>query len=191
MPEYEVYRQRRNERLASLHMPQDDVRTAYFYHNFMNDLQLDGIEFEIGGGFSADGYLVVSDQTFLRLFKRRVPGAPSMIFVKVEPGVPAAAVVDRLRAALPASDTTVRTVAEAVASDQRFQTTQKPIGIVFGSNLGTTATGWIVATLGFKVELQAFALPLVAVGGFLGAVGADLGQDLAQHLGDASHAVVW
>jgi len=49
MPEYEVYRQRRNERLASLHMPQDDVRTAYFYHNFMNDLQLDGIEFEIGG----------------------------------------------------------------------------------------------------------------------------------------------
>ena len=41
--------------------------------------------FEIGGGFSADGYLVVSDQTFLRLFKRRVPGAPNMIFVKVEP----------------------------------------------------------------------------------------------------------
>lgn len=88
--------------------------------------------FEIGGGFSADGYLVVSDQTFLRLFKRRVPGAPNMIFVKVEPDVPAAAVVDRLRAALPASDTTIRTVAEAVASDQRFQTTQKPIGIVFG-----------------------------------------------------------
>jgi len=88
--------------------------------------------FEIGGGFAADGYLVVSDQTFLRLFKRRVPGAPNMIFVKVEPGVPAATVVERLRAALPDSDTTVRTVAEAVASDQRFQTTQKPIGIVFG-----------------------------------------------------------
>jgi hypothetical protein len=49
MPEYEVYRQRRNERLASLNMPRDDLRTAYFYHNFMNDLQLDGIEFEIGG----------------------------------------------------------------------------------------------------------------------------------------------
>jgi putative ABC transport system permease protein len=88
--------------------------------------------FEIGGGFSADGYLVVSDQTFLRLFRRRVPGAPNLIFVRVEPGVPAAAVVERLRAALPASDTVVRTVGEAVASDQRFQTTQKPIGIVFG-----------------------------------------------------------
>ena len=88
--------------------------------------------FEIGGGFSADGYLVVSDQTFLRLFRRRVPGAPNLIFVRVEPGVPAAAVVERLRAALPASDTVVRTVGDAVASDQRFQTTQKPIGIVFG-----------------------------------------------------------
>ena len=26
------------------------------------------------------------------------------------------------------------------------------IGIVFGSNLGTTATGWIVATVGFKLD---------------------------------------
>ncbi len=40
------------------------------------------------------------------------------------------------------------------------------LGIIFGSNLGSTFTGWIVATIGFKVELQAFALPLVAVGGF-------------------------
>lgn len=88
--------------------------------------------FEIGGGFAADGYLVVSDQTFLRLFKRRVPGAPNLIFVRVETGAPVATVVERLRAVLPASDTTVRTVAEAGASDQRFQTTQKPIGIVFG-----------------------------------------------------------
>jgi len=40
------------------------------------------------------------------------------------------------------------------------------IGIVFGSNLGTTATGWIVATVGFKLDLEALALPLVALGGF-------------------------
>lgn len=40
------------------------------------------------------------------------------------------------------------------------------IGIVFGSNLGTTATGWIVATIGFKLDIEALALPLVAVGGF-------------------------
>lgn len=40
------------------------------------------------------------------------------------------------------------------------------IGIVFGSNLGTTATGWIVATVGFKLDIEVFALPLVAIGGF-------------------------
>ena len=40
------------------------------------------------------------------------------------------------------------------------------IGIVFGSNVGTTATGWIVAILGFKLDIEALALPLVAVGAF-------------------------
>lgn len=40
------------------------------------------------------------------------------------------------------------------------------LGIVFGSNLGTTATGWIVATIGFKLDIEALALPLVTIGGF-------------------------
>jgi phosphate:Na+ symporter len=39
------------------------------------------------------------------------------------------------------------------------------IGIVFGSNLGTTATGWIVATIGFKLDIEALALPFIAIGG--------------------------
>jgi len=39
------------------------------------------------------------------------------------------------------------------------------VGIVFGSNLGTTATGWIVATIGFRLDIEALALPLVAIGG--------------------------
>lgn len=40
------------------------------------------------------------------------------------------------------------------------------VGIVFGSNLGTTATGWIVATIGFRLDIEALALPLIAIGGF-------------------------
>ncbi len=39
------------------------------------------------------------------------------------------------------------------------------IGIVLGSNLGTTFTGWIVATLGFKLDLTVLIYPLVAAGG--------------------------
>ncbi len=88
--------------------------------------------FEIGGGFTADGYLIVSDQTFLRLFKDRVAGAPNFVFVTVRSGAEIARVLDDLRATLPASDSAVYTVAEAAERDQRFQTTQKPIGIIFG-----------------------------------------------------------
>ncbi len=40
------------------------------------------------------------------------------------------------------------------------------ISIVFGSNFGTTATGWIVATLGFKLDIESLALPLIAFGSF-------------------------
>ncbi len=39
------------------------------------------------------------------------------------------------------------------------------LGIVFGSNLGTTLTGWIVATAGFKFEIFEFSLPMIAIGG--------------------------
>jgi phosphate:Na+ symporter len=42
---------------------------------------------------------------------------------------------------------------------------ENAIGVIMGSNIGTTLTAWIVATLGFKVKIDAFALPLIAIGG--------------------------
>lgn len=41
------------------------------------------------------------------------------------------------------------------------------LGVVFGSNVGTTMTGWLVAAVGFKFKLELFALPLVGIGMFL------------------------
>lgn len=41
------------------------------------------------------------------------------------------------------------------------------LGVVLGSNLGTTFTGWIVATFGFKFDIQNFAYPLIGVGTLL------------------------
>lgn len=87
---------------------------------------------EIGGGFSADGYLVVSDQTFFQLFPQRVPGAPNQILVKFRPGAAPEAVVGQLRARLSPEDSIVRTVGEAFAKDRKFQTTQRPVGLIFG-----------------------------------------------------------
>ena len=88
--------------------------------------------FEIGAGFEADGYMIVSDQTFLKLFPRRAAGAPNHIMVKLEPGADPAVVIDRLRRSLPSSDTLVRTVAAAAEADQTYQTKERPIGVVFG-----------------------------------------------------------
>ncbi len=39
------------------------------------------------------------------------------------------------------------------------------LGIIFGSNVGTTLTGWIVAALGFKLEIFRLSLPLIGFGG--------------------------
>ena len=39
------------------------------------------------------------------------------------------------------------------------------IGIIIGSNLGTTFTGWVVAYFGFSFEIEAFVFPFLAIGG--------------------------
>jgi phosphate:Na+ symporter len=39
------------------------------------------------------------------------------------------------------------------------------IGVILGSNIGTTLTSWIVATAGFKISIEAFSLPFIGIGG--------------------------
>lgn len=39
------------------------------------------------------------------------------------------------------------------------------IGIIFGSNIGTTVTAWLVALLGFKLQIESFSLPIAGLGG--------------------------
>lgn len=38
------------------------------------------------------------------------------------------------------------------------------LGVVYGANIGTTMTGWLVALVGFKINIEVFALPLVGIG---------------------------
>lgn len=38
------------------------------------------------------------------------------------------------------------------------------IGVILGSNIGSTFTGWIVAVIGFRLDLEAVALPLIGIG---------------------------
>lgn len=41
---------------------------------------------------------------------------------------------------------------------------RQALGIIYGSNIGTTMTGWLVALMGFQFKIQDFALPIVGVG---------------------------
>lgn len=41
------------------------------------------------------------------------------------------------------------------------------LGVIFGANIGTTATGWLVAILGFKLNLGAAVMPVVFAGALL------------------------
>lgn len=39
------------------------------------------------------------------------------------------------------------------------------VGVILGSNLGTTFTSWIVASLGFKIDIESLSLPFIGIGG--------------------------
>ncbi len=41
------------------------------------------------------------------------------------------------------------------------------LGIIFGANIGTTITGWMVALLGFKLKLSTLVLPVILLGALL------------------------
>ena len=45
-----------------------------------------------------------------------------------------------------------------------LMTMPEAVWVVYGSNVGTTTTAWIVAFLGLKVNIKALALPFIAVG---------------------------
>ena len=89
-------------------------------------------EVSIGGGFSGDGAMFVSDQTFMRLFPRRETGAPNRILVSIEDKVSVAKVAERIQRAIASDAVIVRTQAQAAEADYAYQTTERPTGVIFG-----------------------------------------------------------
>lgn len=88
--------------------------------------------FSLGGGFSADGAMVVSDQTFLRLFPSRIAGTPTHVLLDVAEGADPATVAARLTGQLADAAVQIRTMQAAQAADLSYQTTRRPTGVIFG-----------------------------------------------------------
>ena len=56
------------------------------------------------------------------------------------------------------------TVATIGFANAGLLTLDQAIWVIFGSNVGTTMTGWIVSQVGFKISIDVFALPLIGIG---------------------------
>jgi phosphate:Na+ symporter len=41
---------------------------------------------------------------------------------------------------------------------------QRAVRVIYGSNIGTTVTGWLVAFVGLQFDIKVFALPLIGIG---------------------------
>ncbi|AKF26000.1 hypothetical protein YH65_07375 [Sulfurovum lithotrophicum] len=41
------------------------------------------------------------------------------------------------------------------------------VGVIFGSNIGTTATAWLVSAFGLKIKISAYAMPMIVLGIFI------------------------
>ena len=85
-----------------------------------------------GGGFGGDGFMIVSDQTFLSLFPARSSTAPDHILLRLRPGANVAAVTTRLRGLISDPTLRIRSYADAAQEDLRYQQTQRPTGVIFG-----------------------------------------------------------
>jgi len=120
---------------------------------------IDGL-FRFGGSFAADGVIIASDQTFMRLVPRRSQGAVSAILLKVVAGADPTAIAADLRRILPASDTRVFTSAEFIEHAVIYNARKRPIGILL-----------------FSAMLIAFVVGIVIVYQILSA-------DVADHLAE-------
>lgn len=85
-----------------------------------------------GGGFGGDGFMLVSDQTYLTLFPARSSGAPDHILLALAPGAEPEMVAARLRDLISDKTLRIRSYAAAAQEDLSYQQTRRPTGIIFG-----------------------------------------------------------
>ena len=102
-----------------------------------------GGQYTLGGGFAADGTLIMSDQNFVRYFAPRPFNLISLGLIKIEPDVNLEAVVAALQQRLPA-DTNVLTKADIIQNDRRYWLENTAIGFIF--SLGVVVS-FIVGTV--------------------------------------------
>ncbi|HEY9832623.1 MAG TPA: ABC transporter permease DevC [Stenomitos sp.] len=91
--------------------------------------------FPLGASFGADGILVASDQTFLRLFPRREAVSINLGLIKLEPGYDPEQIATALKSHLP-NDVRVLTHQQYIEFEESYWKQESPIGFIFGLGTG-------------------------------------------------------
>ncbi|AFZ16318.1 ABC transporter permease DevC [Allocoleopsis franciscana] len=91
--------------------------------------------FSLGASFGADGILVTSDQTFLRLFPRRQAVSINLGLIKLEPGYNPEQIATALKSHLP-NDVRVLTHQQYIEFEESYWKQESPIGFIFGLGTG-------------------------------------------------------
>lgn len=89
--------------------------------------------------------------------RRIIAGATGNRFTATLSGIAATSIIQS------SSATTVMVVGFASAG---LLTLTQSLGVIFGANIGTTTTAWLISILGFKVDISLFAMPMIGIGFF-------------------------
>lgn len=107
--------------------------------------------FIIGMHFMEDGFKLFSGGILERIISKSTDNIPKSIGL----GVVATAILQ--------SSSLISIIVISFLS-AKLISLSGAIGVVFGSNVGTTATAWIVSSFGMKIDIAAFALPMIIFG---------------------------
>jgi putative ABC transport system permease protein len=99
--------------------------------------------FTMGASFSANGNLIVSDSTFLRLFPQRQPSQIDIGVITLKPDASLEQVQASLKTKLP-DDVLVLTKEEFIQRERNYWSQVSPIGVIFGFG---TIVGFLVGTV--------------------------------------------
>lgn len=114
--------------------------------------------------------LFILGMNFLESSLRRLGGRPFKLFLKNQTrhkgrGILGGAIVTGLLQ----SSSIVNLMVLAFVGAGVIQM-QNALALMLGSNLGTTFTSWIIATVGFKINIESLSMPITGIAGMLWAL---------------------
>ncbi len=107
--------------------------------------------FLIGMVFMEDGFKLFSGGMLEKVLKKTTSSVPKAIGV----GFIATAIVQ---------SSSLLTVIVISFLSAELISLSGAVGVIFGSNIGTTTTAWIVSAFGVKIKIAQFALPMIIFG---------------------------